>query len=170
MMHKSFDISRDEHPVQKEIRKVVGSYQLAIDITIDTDTLAKLGHIKGLVALIAEVRRNGVVIGEGRGTAVLNRQNRFIERTVHSAFNSALLGAVAQSTKALDALVGYNPSDTGDSVEAITDEGITDKQKSYLFELIQTNVADEDERNRWQSQIDGLTKDEASEAIQSFKR
>ena len=49
-------------------------------------------------------------------------------------------------------------------------DGITDKQKSYLLQLIQSNVADEDDREQQISQLDELTRDEASEAIQSFKK
>ena len=44
----------------------------------------------------------------------------------------------------------------------------SDKQKSYLRELIRSNVFDEGKRKYWESQINQLTKDEASEKIQSF--
>lgn len=48
-------------------------------------------------------------------------------------------------------------------------EPITDRQKSYLSELVNINIFDEQERENWFSQIHGLTKNEASEAIQAFK-
>lgn len=43
----------------------------------------------------------------------------------------------------------------------------TDKQKNYLRELINLNCEEAD-REHWESQIDDLTKEEASEAIQRF--
>jgi hypothetical protein len=50
------------------------------------------------------------------------------------------------------------------------EEGITDRQKSYLAELIQSKVQDEDEKERWMSQMSELSKEDASQAIASFVR
>lgn len=167
MMQKSFDIRRPEHPAQDEVRRVVGSYQLTADVKVDEQTLQKLGHIKGLIAFVAEIKRNGVVIGEGRGSAVLNSTQRFISRTVHSAFNSSLLGAMAVATKALDAFADPHEDIGLESVEAIQ-EKITDKQRSYLTELVQKKVRDESTIGWWMENISTMTKDRASVAIQEL--
>ena len=97
-------------------------------------------------------------------------------RNISFAFHASFIDAVVRSTKLQDV---FRPdriphSWNGPSVEASesceSGETITDKQKSYLLQLIQTNVADEDEREGMVSQIDEYTKEEASQAIQTFAR
>ena len=44
----------------------------------------------------------------------------------------------------------------------------SEKQKSYLVQLANANVEDEDERNQLKSKIEGLNKDEASKMIGGF--
>ncbi len=167
MMQKSFDIRRPEHPAQDEVRRVVGSYQLTADVKVDKQTLQKLGHIKGLVAFVAEIKRNGVTIGEGRGSAVLNSTNRFISRTVHAAFNSSLLGAMAVATKALDAFADPHDEVSLEPVETIQ-EKITDKQRSFLTTLVRKNVHDEVTITWWMNQLNEMDSRQASDAIKSF--
>ncbi len=48
-------------------------------------------------------------------------------------------------------------------------ESITDRQKSYLLELIQRNIVDDDEREQLERQMDGLSRDEALDAIKTFE-
>jgi hypothetical protein len=47
-------------------------------------------------------------------------------------------------------------------------EPATDKQISYLRQLIQTNVDDDRERDRWESQLHEMSKREACAAIEQF--
>jgi len=64
------------------------------------------------------------------------------------------------------------PKDLGEAYRAREDEGshlASDKQKAYLRQLISLNC-EEAEREQWEGQIDDLTKEEASEAIQRFAR
>lgn len=167
------NVHSDEHPVQKEIRRIVGSYPLTIEVSEDMQTLATLKHIPGLIAFIASVKKDGQIIGQGRGSSIISRMNKFIERTVRMSFNGAIIAAVMHATKALDVLADplgdMNIEPMEARQESYTPEGITDKQKSYLFELIRTKVTDEEQRRNWEAQLDELTKDEASQAIQSFK-
>ena len=103
-------------------------------------------------------------------------------RTINYAFNASLVDAVVRSTKILDVFrpdatphpwngpstdrpVAYDVKDVYDTVDSITD-----KQKSYLLQLIQTNVADEDDRENLVAQIDEYTKEEASQAIKRFAK
>ncbi|MFA6969267.1 MAG: hypothetical protein WC217_01560 [Candidatus Paceibacterota bacterium] len=173
MKKEMLNVHSDEHPVQKEIRRIVGTYPLTIEVTEDIQTLATLKHIPGLIAFIASVKKDGQIIGQGRGSSIISRMNKFIERTVRMSFNGAIIAAVMHATKALDVLadplgdMSIEPVDARQ--ESYAPEGITDKQKSYLFELIRTKVTDEEQRRSWEAQLDELTKDEASQAIQSFK-
>jgi hypothetical protein len=159
-------------PVREEVNKLLGTYQFSATFELDTQTAATLKHIPGVIAFICTIRKGDQIIGQGRGTTAINQINRFIVRTINYAFNASLVDAVIRATKLLDI---YRPdikphswggSDTaGDSFDCITD-----KQKSYLTELIQNNVNDEDEREGWLSQLDELTREEASQAIQRFAK
>lgn len=174
---KTFDVQDKKHPVREEIAKCVGTYNLTAVVEEDIQTQAIMKHIPGLISFLCTLLRDGKVIAQGYGSSILNSSNKFLLRAVSSAFNSALADATIRATKVLDTF--RNPDNS--AVSTALNEAYeaknrnefipsTEKQKSYLFELIHTNIADEDERRRWESQIDQLSKDEASEAIQSFKR
>lgn len=167
MKYKSMDPSDKRHPLREEIRKCIGTHDITAEFTEDTETIGVFKHILGLVAFVCTLKKGGKIIGQGRGTAVLSNMNRYIERTVHTAFNSSLIDAIVRSTKMLDA---FHPRANAQQDRGVAFDLITDRQQSYLLELIQTGIADEEERSRWEAQISGLTKDEASEAIQSFRR
>jgi len=104
--------------------------------------------------------------------------SRYVEKSVHMALNSSLIEAVVKATKILDVLVpATNSQSLGASVpvSAIYDtkeeqgfQEATDKQKSYLYELLQ-NVNDGEARARWEAQIPSFSKADASEAIRELK-
>lgn len=162
------------HPVREEIDRVLGSYSLTAEIREDTQTLATMKHIGGMIAFICSLSRDGKVIAEGRGATVLGPNNKWLTRAVESAFNSALSDAVIRSTKVLGTFL----STAGSSVsleEAYTavekeknSEPATDKQISYLRQLIQINVEDDQERDQWESQLGEMSKREACVAIEQF--
>lgn len=166
MMQKSFDIRREEHPVQKEVRRVVGTYEMTAEVVEDKETLATLSR-PGVIAFLCRIKRDGQIIGIGRGSAVLNQMNKFIGRTVHAAFNYSLLSAVAQSTRALDAMIDPHGEMSLESA-GVVQEPITDKQKSYLTELVQKKVRDESTIGWYMENISTMTKDRASAAIQEL--
>ena len=168
------------HPVHEEIKKCVGVYKFSATVEQDNASLEKFRHIPGIISFICTIRLGEVVVGEGRGTAVLSRINKFLERTVRYAFNASLLDAMAKSLKMLDALqldlsnqhdelipteIVYEKKNNVE-VESI----ITDKQKTYLLGLIKTRISDKEERYIWQDKIPRLSKLEASQAIKSFAR
>jgi ABC-type proline/glycine betaine transport system ATPase subunit len=167
------DISTNKkHPVRQEIEKNIGTFNITASVVEDTQTLAELKHVEGLVAFICTLEKDGHVIAQGRGSSVLNPSNRYISRAVHAAFNSSLSDAVIRATKVLDTL-HPNPAaalEAPNGKEANAFEKATDKQRHYLSELIALNVQDEDEREKRQSQIADLTKSEASRMIESFRR
>lgn len=168
MQEKAFDVQSDKHPAREIIRKNIGVFNLTATFEEDTQTLTIFRHIPGLIAFICTLKRGNEVIGQGRGTAVLSRVNRFIDRTVRIAFNSALIDAVVRSTKALD-VIDSPTSEQFDAPTQTAEPAATDKQKSYLLELIDANVTNDDERKQWEKRIKSITKNDASTAIQAFK-
>jgi hypothetical protein len=171
MRQKAADTQDKEHPARKEIERVIGNYQLAAEVKEDANTLSELSHIPGLIAFICNIRRDGELIGTGRGSAVLNGMQKFIARTVRFAFNSSVLNAVAQSTKAIDSLASPHTNEIGieeTGQDSVMPEGITDKQRSFLTTLIRKNVHDESTLTWWMNQIESMDSRQASDAIKSF--
>lgn len=162
-----FDVSRVTHPVREIIAKCKGVYTLTASFEEDTETASKLVHTPGVVAFICTIKNGNRVLGVGRGHTILGPQSRYVERVVHTAFNYSLIDAISKMTRAFNSLRTDLISEPHITTPT---ETITEKQKIYLLELIDLNVTDEEEKERWSKQIDDLTKDEASEAIQSFKK
>ena len=152
-------------PVRDEVEAILGSHVLTAVIEEDLQTLAAMKHVDGLIAFLCTLLKDGKVISQGRGSAVLGPNSKFIKRTVASAFNSALADASIRATKVLGTFLGT----THDAYEDAPDLA-TDKQREFLRQLVHQNIEDEDERERWESQISELTKSEASKAIESFRR
>ena len=103
MERKMLNTQSKGHPVAEEVQKSVGTYELSATFEEDSQTLQTLKHVPGLIAFICTLKKGTQIIGQGRGMAVLNKVNRFIERTVRAAFNASLVDAVVRS-KLLDAL------------------------------------------------------------------
>ena len=166
MKNKMSNVQDSEHPAQKEIQRVVGTYQMTAEVVEDKETLASLAR-SGVVAFLCTIKREGQIVGIGRGSAVLNQMNKFIARTVHAAFNYSILSAVAQSTRALNAMLDPHGDMSMESAETVQ-EPITDKQKSYLTELVQKKIRDESTIGWYMENIGSMTKDRASSAIQEL--
>jgi len=162
------NVHSEEHPVQKEVRRIVGSYPLTIEVAEDTQTLQTLKHIPGLIAFVASVKKDGQIIGQGRGSSVISRLNKFVERTVRMSFNGSIISAVMHATKALDVLADPLDDMSIESVENVMPEKITDKQRSYLTTLVQKNVHDESTLTWWMNEIANMDTKQASDAIKSF--
>jgi hypothetical protein len=158
--------------VQGEINKLLGTYQFSATFEEDTQTATTLKHIPGIIAFVCTIKKGDQIIGQGRGTSVINQNNRFIVRTIGYAFNASIVDAIVRSTKILDIFRPDAKPHSWGGADTAEDSfvGITDKQKSYLTELIQSKVTDEDEREGWMSQLGELTKEEASQAIQRFAK
>lgn len=165
--------SAQTEPVRDAVQECIGRYQLVAIVEEDVATLAAMAHVNGLVAFICTlVNADGKVIAQGRGNAVLNANNKFIQRTVGCAFNSSLTDAAIRATKVLDLLRVMADGVEEEYVvrEADNSKPATDKQRAYLYQLVQANVHDEDGRSHWEDRIGELTKSEASAAIAEFKQ
>lgn len=91
-------------PVLEEITRCIGIYNITAKIEEDIQTLSLFKHVPGLIAFICTLKEGDQIIGEGRGSAVLNKMNRFVDRGVRYAFNASLIDAMVRSTKTLDAI------------------------------------------------------------------
>lgn len=152
-------------PFRIEVEKNLGKIILEITVEEDIDTLNSLSGLPGpIIAYKATVRKDSQVLGIGRGTAILTKVRKWLESSSRYSLNSAILDGVANSLKSLDALCLQGNSEN--QIEEI--EPASDKQKSYLRTLISMNITNEAERSRWGSQIETMTKDEASGKIQFF--
>ena len=167
-VQKKVIVQEKKSPIQEEVEKNIGTFNLTVQVEEDKDTISKFSHIENFIAFIATIKQGSETLGIGRGSAVLNRLNKWVSRGVRYAYCQSITDAIIRSVKTLDALYiqATEPKDTNISVGEV--DYATDKQKNYLRELIQANVIDESKRKYWEAQINQLTKDEASEKIQSF--
>ncbi len=189
---KSFGSQERKHPVREEIERNVGVVNLTAEIQEDKVTLGALKHIPGLVSYICVLKNSadGSIIGIGRGTSVINRVNKFFERTIRVAFNSAIIDSVMQSTKMLNTLrlklenkapataaAGIEDTELDlegrDRVCSFEDDSTlrhaSQKQRDFLASLIATKC-DEGSKSEYLSQLNEkyLSSFQASELISSL--
>jgi len=170
LREKAYDTQDKAHPVREEIQRCLGSHTLTAIVEEDMQTLTALKGVEGVIAFLCTLTKNGQVISQGRGSAVLNQNHRFIGRTVGCAFNAAISDAAIRCTKVLDTFRDKTEAEIEESLRGSDTEPATTKQLEYLQQLIQSKVTDEDERRRWEAQLGELTKNAASSAIQSLKQ
>jgi len=169
MQAKVYDYTNPKHPVREAINKNLGSFSLTVKINEDKETLS-LFKTPGLVALLCTLEKDGRIVGEGRGSSRISQDNRYFEKSIRYAFNASILDAIAKSVKTLDVL-HPNKGEIEEvyKTKAIKTEPITEKQREYLTQLIHSNVADEDTKQEWESNLEDFSRNEASDAIQKFK-
>src|SRR3989338_5454683 len=153
-------------PVQEAIQKNECKINLELSIQEDKETAIQLKDLPGpIIAYKCTIRKGSQLLGIGRSSNILSKINKWVDRSVRYTLNASIIDSMIQSVKALDVLY------LKENGEVLTQETIgidyaSDKQKSYLRELIRANIFDEGKRKYWESQIEQLTKDEASEKIQ----
>jgi hypothetical protein len=168
-MHMPTAKPHTEDVPRSAMQNLLGTYQFNATFEEDTQTAKTFEAIPNLIAFICTLRKDGEVIGQGRGTAVINQVNRFVMRTINFAHNAALVDAVVRATKLQDIFRPDNaPHPWGDIAEI--DDKATTKQVEYLRQLIQTGIDDDEERDRVGASLETLTKSEASQMIESFRR
>lgn len=155
------------HPIKAEIAKHIGSFSFTATFEEDRETIDAFKN-EGLIAYRCVLKHEDKIIGIGRGLNVLGAENRYLSKSVRWAFSGALISAVSNAVKFPD-LSGTPTSDFGaNSSDLASSFMATEKQKSYLTELI-GNMADEDEREAIMSQLSTMSKEDASELIQQLK-
>lgn len=166
-----------KNPLREEIKKNTGSFNLSVTVEEDVATKSLLSHIQGFIGFIATIKKDNVVLGIGRGSTILNKMNKYVERNIRFAFGGSIIDGINRSIKTMDDLFiknnnQENPGILNEETNEIdyTPEMASEKQKTYLRQLISVNVIDKEESNQWQADIEDLTKEEASEKIQFFMR
>jgi hypothetical protein len=174
MWKRAFDVRREDHPAMDEIKKSLGTYNLTATFEEDREALEMFKGIPGLIAFTCVLKKSGKIIGKGRSLAVLGGSSRFVERTSRFAFNASLIDAVSKATKVLDGLDFQKDEEEileyAYASKESTEPKITDKQKGFLTELVYHNIQDNQGREMWLSQIDSMSLQDASEAIQNFMK
>ena len=167
-----------KHPVREEIDRCISSnIPFTISVEEDQATLNAL-KVPGMISFLAVLKRGDRKVSEGRGSAILNRYNKYIERSIHSAYNASIVDCLVRASK-IDVLLpelALPSQDLGVIVpqEFVANEpsaesyAITAKQKSLLISLIYQRVDDEDERERRLQEVESCSKADASDLIKSM--
>ena len=168
-------------PIQEEITKSIGigNFNLTVVTEQDFETMALFKNIPGFVAFKTTLKKENQLLSIGYGSAVLNRLNKFVERTVLFAKNSSLIDAMVRSTKILDALsIMPNQKDIegrdveGENFQASYTEDLpqtaTDKQRNFLSKLVES--CDEEDKEEYLSALASpyLSKFDCSQLIQKL--
>ena len=162
-----------KHPIREEIDKLLGVYEITATFEEDAQTSTIFNH-PGLIAYLCTLKLGGRVIGQGRGMSVLSQSNRYITSSVKFAFSSALTDACVRAGKFPNAFASGDTEPVpsfgmgSDSYSAATYQA-SDAQKKFLKQLIDSKVDDEDEKNQMLSNLDTMSKQDASELIQQLK-
>lgn len=155
------------HPIKAEIEKNIGSFTFVARFEEDNEAKQAFNH-GGLIAYRCVLSTpDGRTLGIGHGLNVLSQQNRYISKSVKWAHSGALIAAVTNAVKFPD-LSGSPTSDFGMNQDIASEFMATDRQKSYLTELI-GNLSDESEREELMSELGTMSKERASELIGQLK-
>ena len=167
-------------PIQEEISKNISSFSLTVTTEQDLETMALFKNIQGFVAFKTTLKKGNQLLSIGYGSAVLNRLNKFVERTVLFAKNSSLIDAMVRSTKILDALsIMPNQKNSEerdlegrDSPAFFGEDDLpqtaTEKQRNFLSKLVEK--CDEEDKEEFISALASpyLSKFQCSELIQKL--
>lgn len=166
-------------PIQEEIARNTKSYNLTIVTEQDFENMKLFKTIPGFIAFKTTLSKDNQLLSIGYGSAVLNRLNKFVERTVLFAKNSSLIDAMVRSTKILDALAIMPNDQNQKNIEEDVDQPAfyrdempqvaTEKQKNFLEKLVNSNC-DNQEKEEYLSQLKSpyLSKFQCSELIQKL--
>lgn len=172
------------NPLEEEVMKNTGSFNLKVTIEKDLDMIKEFSHIQNFIAFKTTLRNeNNVVVGIGIGTGVVSRLNKFLERTCIFSKNASLIDAMMKSIKIIDALSimpnNQNQKETSIPVEEDSDKQAfygdedmpqyaTEKQRAFLSQLLEkcNNSSKEQYLNQIKSPY--LSRFDASELISSL--
>lgn len=175
MGSRQYDVQRPDHPVQDEVRKFIGRYSIVAEVESDENTLELMG-IPGLVSFLTTLRDGeGRILSQGRGSAVISQNSRYISKMVNLAFGSSFVDASVRCAKVLDTLrpdrqnvvavsnqpkVEKVPVNSYRTTRDNSYEPATEKQKNYLLKLLSHSGNDYEP-----DEISRLSKSDAAERI-----
>lgn len=173
------------NPIQEEIAKNVGVYNITAIIEEDKATLATLKNVPGLIAFLCTLKIGNEVISVGRGSATLNRVNKYVERGVRYSFGNSLVDAVVRGIKNMDALYFKTINQPENKIQNEVDlerrdepafysendmpQFASQKQRNFLTKLI-NEQCDESEKGEYENRLQSpyLSKFDCSELIQKL--
>jgi len=165
----------EQNPVRQILAKLCQT-QYALSATFSPDTgIMSVLKTPGLIAVKCELSLQGKgLVGIGHGSTAISKLNKGLDRALYSCLNGALMSAINSACKSLDVIrLEGGQGQLGEAYKAVRGEETqpaTDKQKSYLRELILLNAEDDTDRQQRINQISELTKEEASQQIQMLAR
>jgi hypothetical protein len=172
-------------------------YNLTASFEKDRDAMDAFSDVKGFIAFVCTLSRNGQVVGQGRGGDTLARNQNDVNKTLKMAQKRAYTDAAIRTTGLSDIFT----QDMEDMTEAVVNipsqenepssdfnfnkifsspsyvvperakednNAVTLKQKNLLMSLIERKITDDDERQGMLDQIESLDKTTASEMIQEL--
>ena len=176
----AFNVQDSRSPVRKELLKAIGSHNFRCELSEDVQALA-LFKKPGLIAFVATISRgnSGEVLGQGRGVAIIDSSNRYFVKAIQAAASAALVDSMVKSTKLFNLLdtvaittdKAVPETTIGEAYQAKESDGfepVSKNQRDYLQQLIQINIESGSERDRLISEIEEMSRSEASSAIQSY--
>lgn len=170
MRAAAYNTQDKAHPVRALIQNCLGEHVIKAVVEEDLQTLATLKGVDGLIAFLCTLTtQDGRVLAQGRGSAVLGPNTRFLSKTVACAFNSCISDAAIRSTRVLDNLRDKSEVEIEEAARDSESAPATEKQCQFLKQLIR-KIEDRAERENWEIRLGELTKSEASRAIETFKR
>lgn len=175
---RAMNMQDERNPARQILQKLCQTpYNLRATFLPDTITMSAL-KTPGLVAVTCELYLDKRPIGIGHGSTVISRLNKSFDRALYGCLNGALMSAINSACKSLDVIrmegaVPASSETLGEAYKAPRGEEAqpaTDRQKSYLRELILLNCEDDTDRQNRIEQLGELTKEEASQQIQLLAR
>lgn len=173
--------------------KLSSIYNLVATFQKDQESLEMLGSSKGLVAFVCTLHCLDVIMGQGRGSDTMERNNNDPNKTLKMAQKRAYVDAVIRTTGLSDIFTQdledseiQEVKDTGNNkyqkwmsdleecsqntardVYPQSDSLITEKQKRLLVSLA-NQKCDEEEREMLLESIESMDKSEASHLIKEL--
>lgn len=153
--------------------KLCSIYSLTATFTRDNETMTAFQSIPGLIAYTCTLYRAGEVMGQGRGASTLEKNDNDPNKTIKMAQKSAYIDATIRATGLSDLFsqdLEDMPSVSCPTVEEDkkVEPSITPRQRELLTSLIKRHSHNEEEKRNWLSELEGMTKAEASDQISSF--
>lgn len=156
------------HPIKAEIAKNIGSFSFTATFEEDREALDAFQN-EGLIAYRCILKTSeGRTLGIGHGLNVLSESNKWLSKSVKWAHSGAFIAAVTNAVKFPDLSGNATPDFGLNGGDLASTFMATDKQKSYLKELIMS-LPEEDERDELLANLDSMTKEDASELIGQLK-
>jgi len=175
MQKKTLDTQDEGNPIRLMLQKLCQpNLNLCASFSPDIGVMSALNKTPGLIAVKCELSLEGRPLGIGHGSTAVSRLNKGLDRALYSCLNGALMSAINSACKSLDVIrLEGTQEQLGEAYRAPQGQEAqlaSDKQKSYLRELILVNCEDDTDRQERINQLDTLTKQEASEQIQMMAR